>query len=328
MTFGAAFLTEPSAFARVLRPAAHDTCEQRTWGDEAIGLDFPGGVYAFEGLAPAQTAIVRARFKSLCISPHALAFASAPVRARLYRAPESDFRVIDVRGWEYTIDLDFEETTLGIAALRFMGRLDWSARHALRATLFTPDGGDDTFAGIFENFCRVLVSYRLHALGGVVLHSAGVTSDGGAFVFLGRSGAGKSTIARMCQDRGAVVLSDDMNALVPAMDAAGNPAGAILEKLPFTGDLVNRDVGRDSHPVRAFLRLVQSPRDALRPLRLAETVAMLVACSPIVNKDPKRQDALMGNLVRLARHTPSYALEFTLSGSFWEMVHAQCPPST
>jgi hypothetical protein len=85
--------------------------------------------------------------------------------------------------------------------------------------------------GVFENFFRLLVAYRLNEIGGALLHSAAVVRDSRAYLFLGRSGAGKSTISKINQDAGLDVLSDDMNALVV------ENGRTLVEKLPFAGDL-------------------------------------------------------------------------------------------
>jgi hypothetical protein len=50
---------------------------------------------------------------------------------------------------------------------------------------------------------------RVSRGGGIVLHSAGVLSPQGGYIFTGASGAGKSTLARLFAERGASVLSDE-----------------------------------------------------------------------------------------------------------------------
>jgi hypothetical protein len=50
---------------------------------------------------------------------------------------------------------------------------------------------------------------RIAREGGILLHSAGVLSQTGGYVFTGPSGAGKSTVAQFFAERGASVLSDE-----------------------------------------------------------------------------------------------------------------------
>jgi hypothetical protein len=196
-------------------------------------------------------------------------------------------------------------------------RLDWAP--ALGGALWTSEDGA-LFPGIFENFLRVLVAYRLVELGGVVLHSAGVASGSGAFLFLGPSGAGKTTLSRMSEDRGRTVLSDDLNALLPS--SGPEPGRPRVVKLPFTGDLGERRAAAPPSPLRGLLRLEKGADDALRPLSPGETLALLFACSPFVNADPHRQESLLTNLAGLAAAAPAQALTFNLDGRFWSILES------
>lgn len=299
MTFGATFLTNPDLF-----PARRSG---EPWGDREIVLDLPGGPYRFLGLNADQESGVLGRFgRLLTASPPA-------IEAPLFRASPADFREIDTRGWEYGLDLDAGPDSLRIAGLDLLGRLDW--RPGLTGALWTPAGGGDRFPGIFENFCRILVTYRLHELGGAVIHGAGLVMDGEGLLFAGRSGAGKSTVSRMGLERGLTVLSDDLNALLPDDDSV------LLAGLPFTGDLGAGD--GSIVPLRGLYRLVQDPGDSLHPLGKAEAVATLLACSPFLNADPHRRGALFSTLSALAEGMSSYELRFSLRGGMWDILTAE-----
>lgn len=307
MTFGDAFLTHPDLF-----PARRSG---EAWGDRAITISLPGGPYRFSGLAAAQVEAVRERFGAHLIDSEL----AAPVESLVFRMAEEEFREIDTRGWEYGLDLDAGPSAVRLAGLRLAGRLDW--RPALSGALWTPDGGSATFAGIFENFFRVLTAYRLLEEGGALVHGAAVTTGGLAVLALGRSGAGKTTFAGLAQARGAVVLSDDLNAL------RRTAAGTVVEKLPFTGDLGDTGAPGGSWPLAALLRLEKSPDDELVPLSRAEAVGLLLACSPFVNVDPHRREPLLANLASLlpaAGDPPAWALRFGLGGGCWPILETRC----
>ncbi|HEV2843884.1 MAG TPA: hypothetical protein VG477_03485, partial [Thermoanaerobaculia bacterium] len=187
-------------------------------------------------------------------------------------------------------------------------RLDWTP--SLTGGLWTPEAAGEEFSSVFENYLRVLTAYRLLETGGAVLHSAGVTGGQAAFLLLGPSGAGKTTSSRLCLERGAIVLSDDLNAV---------REGSVV-KLPFTGDLGERSGGPESVPLRALLKLVQGPEDRLRPLSPAASLASLVAAAPFVNRDPWRREALLETLEALARAVPAYELTFTPGGDVWGIL--------
>jgi hypothetical protein len=316
MSFGARFLHQPERFPE--RP------EGEPWGGRELALDLPGGPYRAAGLSAAQEEGVRATFPGclLAAAPDLPRPASDPsargVAVRLFRRAAGDFLPVDVRGWEYGLDFDCSPAAVRLAGLGLQARLDWSnwSEGGLAGALWTCEDGGPSFPGIFENFLRVLVAYRLLELGGVVLHSAGVVRHGAAFLFLGRSGAGKTTAARISLAQGAEVLSDDLNALSLC---AG---GCAVLKLPFTGDLGERRGVRPPVPLGALLRLEQADADAAAPLSRAETLACLLACSPFVNVDPFRRERLEKVLLALlAAGAPrALALRFSLRGGFWSIL--------
>lgn len=302
MSFGERFLVHPDLF-----PARRSG---EAWGERALLLDLVGGPYRFTGLSAEQEERARHRFGAFCRDPSV----SLPgaVETRFFRAAEADFHVIDTRGWEYGLDLDFGLGAVRIAGLRLMARLDW--RPGLAAAVWTPDGGGEAFAGIFENAYRALVAYRLHEQGGAVLHGAALERNGGAYLFLGRSGAGKTTVSRLGLERGLTVLSDDLNALLP-----GSPVPEVV-KLPFTGDFGDSGAPTAPVPLRALCRLEKSAEEGITPLSRAEAVGCLLACSPFLNTDPYRRETVIATLSALVpKSLPAYGLRFSLSGDLWDL---------
>lgn len=303
MTFGGGFLRVPDLF-----PGRRSG---EPWGDRAVALDVAGGPYLVSGLAPDQEEALRQRFGGLCRSGGE----GAAVASRVFRAPAADFLDRDVRGWEYALDMEPSAAGVRLAGLRLMARLDgWPD---LAGALWTCEtAGEEWSAAVCENFLRVLVAYRLLAQGAALIHSAGVTDGESGFLLLGRSGAGKTTASRLCLAQGATVLSDDLNAV--RLDTGG----VQLEKLPFTGDLGDRGPAAVTVPLRALVRLAKGTREDLRPLSPAAALAGLVAAAPYVNRDPWRQEALLGLLERLARRVPAYELTFSLTGDPWAILRS------
>lgn len=282
------------------------------WGDRNVLLDVAGGPYLFQGLSIEQEEAVRGKFGGLCREE-----GTGTVTTRVFRAPAADFLEIDTRGWEYTLDMEHEPASVRLAGMRLMARLDWAP--ALSGGLWTPEGAGGEWMSVFENYLRVLTAYRLLEEGGAVIHSAGVTNGETAWLLMGPSGAGKTTASRLCLERGASVLSDDLNAVRLGEDAPR------LVQLPFTGDLGERSRVPALLPLRALLRLVQGPEDEARPLTRAGALAALVAAAPYVNRDPFRREALLAVLERLARSVPAWELAFTLEGDVWSILHGLPP---
>jgi len=313
MSFGARFLRHPERFPEAPRG--------EPWGGRELTLHLPGGPYRLSGLSPAQEEALRATFPGSLrpAGAPAAAFGTGPLPTPilLLRCAAAEFLAVDTRGWDYALDFDWAPAAVRLAGLGLAGRIDW--RPDLGGALWTHEDGGERFPGIFENFLRVLVAYRLLDLGGAVLHSAGVVRDGAAYLFLGRSGAGKTTVARLSQEQGAEVLSDDLNALCAG--AAG--AGCSVLKLPFTGDLGERRALRPAAPLGALLRLAQDTVDALAPLSHAETLACMLACAPFVNVDPHRRERLEEVLLGLAAAAAprAFTLRFSLQGGFWSILN-------
>jgi hypothetical protein len=342
MSFGARFLRHPERFPERPRGDA--------WGNRELRLDLPGGPYQLLGLSARQEEGVLATFPAArglapqpaaaspvasdpagavpggAVPAAAMGAGDAPIPIQLLRCAPDEFLPVDVRGWDYGLDFDWAPAAVKMAGLGLQGRLDWRpGRLGLAGALWTHEDGGERFPGVFENFLRVLVAYRLLELGGAVLHSAGVVKDGAAFLFLGRSGAGKTTAARLSLARGAEVLSDDLNALViggARGGACGGAGGVVVLKLPFTGDLGERRALRPPVPLGGLLRLAQDSTDALAPLSRAETLACLLACAPFVNVDPHRRERLEQVLLALAAAAAprAFTLRFSLSGGFWSIL--------
>ncbi len=320
MSFGATFLHHPDRF-----PGRDDG---DSWGSREATLDLPGGPYRLQGLSPAQESAILETFAAPAApaaSPRGPADADGDIAVvvSLRRCAEGDFAPVDTRGWDYALDFSFAPSTVRLAGLGLMGRIDGlEARGAaeprrLSGTLWTPADGGALFPGIFENFLRVLAAYRLLDLGGAVLHSAGLVKDGAAYLFLGRSGAGKSTLSALAQAQGGEVLSDDLNALCP--DRA---AGCLVHKLPFTGEIGDRRAARPPVPLGGLLRLEKDNRDELLPMSRAQAVACMMACAPFLNADPCRRERLEAVLLGLlaAGAPPAFVLRFSLSGAFWSIL--------
>ena len=318
MSFGERFLVHPDLF-----PARR---AGEPWGGRAVALDLPGGPYRLTGLSAAQEAGAREAFGAFCRPAPG---AEGGVEVRVFAAAGSDFQAVDTRGWEYELDVDRTPGAVRLAGLGLLGRIDWVAKATdgdpgLACALWTSEEGD-RFPGICENFARVLLAYRLLELGGVLLHSAGVADRGRAVLFLGRSGAGKTTSATLSLRSGREVLSDDLNAVLPRPSADPSSPGWSVARLPFAGDLRRAEAGAGAFPLRALLRLEKGAPEALAPLSGGLAAATLLACAPYVNTDPHRRDALLAVLGRLAREVPGRRLTFALDGDFWSILDAELP---
>lgn len=301
--FGERFLDLPDLFPA--RPAGEP------WGVISRRLDLAGGPYLLTGLSEGQDEVLCRRFRERTGEAGAEASASEPaVAVRSFRAAPSDFRSFDRTGREMTVDRAYDPRSVRLAGWRFMGRLDWRPR--LIGTVWTSLAEGVELQGVFENFFRVLVAYRLLEEGGALVHSAGVVEGGRVFLFLGPSGAGKTTLGRLAQSAGRAVLSDDMNAV--AVSPGGG--GFRVERLPFAGDLGQTADPGETRPLGGLLRLEKGSEVRLEDLSPARALAGLLACCPFVNADPHRREALERNLETVLAAVPTGRLTFPREGPF------------
>jgi len=115
---------------------------------------------------------------------------------------------------------------------------------------------------------RTALGCRLPLESGLLLHSAGIVIDGGAYLFRGVSGAGKSTLAGFMRD----VLSDE---LVAVQHGFARATG-------FWGTLDSADAVAGSYPLRATIELARGDGVRLDELTAhdARKALLMVAVVP------------------------------------------------
>ncbi len=299
------FLNNPDEFP--------DPDEIISWGDKTIIIDFIGGPYRFSGLSEPQALALQSRFGDCCIP--SCEENSTVINTRIAQIDESVFREIDrANGYVYEhIDYSFKKLNVEIVGQYFTANLDLD--NTLSATMWTPLNEHPWFPGIvFENFFRNVVAYRLLELGGVLLHSACmVNHDKKAWLFVGNSGAGKSSIAEICSKAGYSILSDDLNAIVPDGDKL------YVEKVPFSGTFRRLHRRGSRYPLETLCRIVKDKTNYLEPISNGEMLALMIANSPFINQDRIRQDELLANHLKVMQRCHSTTLHFNLDGKFTEL---------
>lgn len=288
------FLREPDLFpARIAG---------ETWGTDRCDLELAGELFRIDGLSASQLQSLADRYGPRL---HAASETNVAATLQMFRAPASDFLEIDTRGWEYWVDLQWSDSGFTLSGMRVMARVDET-----RAGIWTCVDDPAELSGVVENVLRPLLAARLLANGGLLVHSAAV--DG--YLFAGRSGAGKSTIARLGLKAGLPVLSDDLNAIIPS------ERGFALAPLPFTGDLEEHDVSNTLVPLRAILGLEHADDESVRPMTVAETVSLLVRCAPYVNQDPRRMQLLLERASEIAVSAAHGIVAFRPDGHVWPIL--------
>lgn len=143
-----------------------------------------------------------------------------------------------------------------------------------------------------------IMARRLARSGGVLLHASSLVQDGVAYLFMGHSGAGKSTTAMHAVRVGAEVLSDDRT--IVTVDADGRPRAwgtpwhgsfrrATNASAPVAG-LFLAVQGDDERvlaitPARAlgeaFVRLIHPASETREVARTIDSLERIVAAVPV-----------------------------------------------
>lgn len=186
-------------------------------------------------------------------------------------------------------------------------------------TIFQPSEAPDdpTYTMVVDSMLRLSLAQRLAALGGVMLHAAGIaTSKEAGYVFFGPSGAGKTTVCRLSHPRYRI-LCDEIVAI------RLQDGGYRLYGTPFAGawgDSLAEDV-----PLLELFYLRQAPETRRQPLTAGEALRVLMESAVVYHHDQAFVSRLMDHLLALAARVPVTQLEFVAKESLWETVQPPTP---
>jgi hypothetical protein len=152
---------------------------------------------------------------------------------------------------------------------------------------------------------ELLMIHLLAAGRGVEVHACGVVDSGGqGYLFAGQSGAGKTTMARLCQKAQAVTVLSDDRIILRKIDGTVWMYGT-----PWHGDAELASAARA--PLKTIYVLRHAPSNKLVALRRSTAVAKLVACSFPPFYHSGGLDFTLGFFDQLVEAVPCYELWFT-----------------
>ncbi|RKD23156.1 hypothetical protein BEP19_13135 [Ammoniphilus oxalaticus] len=146
---------------------------------------------------------------------------------------------------------------------------------------------------------------------GLLLHSSCLEQAGKAYLFAGRSGAGKSTVAKLSQPR--AVYSDEATILkitdgaVQVLPSPFNSELAMTGRQPFC-------------PLTAIYLLTQSSDVKTKPLNRTETLFQLIDKVFYWPHDTSETKKILHLCQQLITAVPARQLYFQKNNRFWELI--------
>ncbi len=156
---------------------------------------------------------------------------------------------------------------------------------------------------------NLLISRILHHQNGVMIHSSGVLDNGKGYIFTAVSGTGKSTMARLWQQKGATIINDDIIAVTTTQ-------GIDIHNIPMP---YYHDTPRKA-PLNAVFIINQSPVNYIRPLKGAKAVMLLMANCIQQFGDSSYIQKHLATISNITAHTPIHELGFKPDTEIVDMI--------
>lgn len=163
-----------------------------------------------------------------------------------------------------------------------------------------------------DSLLRVLHSLILARTGGFLLHAASLVKEGGAYIFAGVSGSGKTTMAQLAPP-GATLLSDEIS-YVRKQGSRYMAYGT-----PFTGEL-GQNGDNICAPVRAVYLLVHGPRNSVTALSPGVATSGLMRNVLFFASENALVQALLASVCNFVLHVPVKRLEFVPDATVWQVI--------
>jgi len=153
-----------------------------------------------------------------------------------------------------------------------------------------------------DSLLRVIFSWLSTGRGGFLIHSAGIASVNHASLFVGKTGAGKSTIAKKFARKR--ILSDEL-----VLVKLKNNKTSFAYSTPFWGEL-EQGSGNLERKINRVYFLNKAPALKMEQTGAGETVKKLLANTLFFIRDKKISGKILETAVRTAKTAKFYNLNF------------------
>jgi hypothetical protein len=290
-----------------------------TWGRHRARFELPGGGLWLTGLNAEQLFALQQSYAGFVKEDEAAAATDIPECSAWRLAEKPGLSTADLtRDGQYAPRTILGADGIDLTGVNFRALVPLSASRG-QGWLGTVEARELVQANAIENFLRVFSAHQALRRGGVVLHSAGLVVRNRAYLFGGRSGAGKTTLTRKGYRAGAGVLSDDVNLVL--LGKGGYEAHAV----PFTGEFgrsLAQTGGPAAYRVAGLVLLERGERLGVEPIRAAAAVARLLVACPFVNTEAAVSEPLLDVLTGLVARLPIIALRCRQEDGFDDIMTA------
>lgn len=172
------------------------------------------------------------------------------------------------------------------------------------AVVYIPRACADRFVGFaLNNAIMLQFTFRTCRYETLMVHASVIVNKGRAYMFLGRSGTGKSTHSRLWLENipGSELLNDD-NPVVRIVDGK-----VLVYGSPWSGKTVC--YRNESAPLGAVVRLSQAPQNRMRKLSTLQAFASLMPSCSCMRWDSASTEALHRTVEKVVMQTPGWSLE-------------------
>lgn len=166
-----------------------------------------------------------------------------------------------------------------------------------------------------DSVLRIVHTLLLSKQGGFLLHAASAVREGRAMLFVGPSGAGKTTIARLAP-HDVTLLGDEISYVRYVEDQY------LAFGTPFAGELGHSGQPL-SAPVAAIYRLERGPDNNVERLGSSEAVRTLMRNILFFADDSELTGHLLETSCHVASTIPVYRLAFSPDARVWDVIQGR-----
>ena len=168
-------------------------------------------------------------------------------------------------------------------------------------------------SGTIDFLFRTCLAFLCEESGDLFLHSSAVIKDGKAWLFIGQSGAGKTTIA-LELNGGALPMSVDRTVI--SLDKSGD---FYAHSTPFSDREFSVKEAKRAK-IAGLVFIEQAPKHEILPISTWEATTLLLRQTIAESKHPAVVSRTLNQTGRLAEQVFSCKMKFAKDDKFWDLL--------